>query len=152
MSQVAFIDSNVPIYASGRPHRYKEPCFQVVMMVVESPRSFVTSVEVLQELLHRYIASGRWTLGREVLQGFAEVMRDRIEPVYEQDLHIAAGLADRHSGINARDLVHAAVMQRLGTDLVISADTGFDRLPCLTRLDPADIAEWSKSVRVGDSG
>ena len=151
MSQVAFIDSNVPIYASGRPHRYKEPCFQVVMMVVESPRSFVTSVEVLQELLHRYIASRRWTFGREVLKGFAEVMRDRIEPVYEQDLRIAADLADRHPGISARDFVHAAVMRRLGTDLIISADSGFDRLPGLTRLDPVDVGRWGDSVLALDT-
>ena len=151
MSPAAFIDANVPIYATGREHVYKEPCARVLTMVAERPKSFVTDVEVLQELVHRYVASGRWTLGREVLHGFAEVMHDRIEPVYEEDIHLAANLADRHIGISARDLVHAAVMQRLGADLIISADTGFDRLPGLTRLDPADVAEWSDSVLAGDS-
>ncbi len=151
MSQVAFIDSNVPIYASGRPHRYKKPCFQVVMMVVESPSSFVTSAEVLQELLHRYIASRRWTLGRAVLQGFAEVMRDRIEPVYEQDIRLAADLAEGQSGVSARGLVHAAVMKRLGTNLIISADTGFDHLSGLTRLDPVDVGRWGDSVLARDT-
>ncbi len=146
MSPVAFIDANVPIYASGREHPNKAPCARVLMMVAEHPLSFVTDVEVLQELLHRYVASGRWALGREVLQGFAEVMRDRIEPVYEEDIHLAAMLADRHPGISARDLVHAAVMQRLGAGHIISMDGDFDRLPDMVRLDPAQVGEWGDSV------
>ena len=146
MSPAAFIDANVPIYASGREHQYKEPCARVLMMAAEHPLSFVTDVEVLQELLHRYLASGRWALGREVLQGFAEVMHDRIESVHEEDIHLAANLADRHPGISARDLLHAAVMRRLGADRVISVDVDFDYLPDVTRLDPADLAEWGQDV------
>ena len=98
MSPAAFIDANVPIYAAGREHPNKEPCARVLMMVAEHPLSFVADVEVLQELVHRYVASGRWALGREVLQGFADVMHDRIEPVYEEDIHFAARLADSHPG------------------------------------------------------
>ena len=142
MSRAAFIDANVPIYTSGREHQYREPCARVLMMAAEHPLSFVTDVEVLQELLHRYLASGRWSLGREVFRGFAEVMHDRIEPVHEEDIHLAAELADRHPGVSARDLVHAAVMRRLGADLIISVDVDFDRLPDVTRLDPADVGEW----------
>ena len=88
MSQAAFIDANVPIYAAGREHPNKEPCARILMMIAESPLVFFTDVEVLQELVHRYIASRRWALGREVLKGFAEVMQDRIEPVYEEDIHL----------------------------------------------------------------
>ena len=146
MSPAVFIDANVPIYAGGRDHPSKEPCAKVLMMAAEQPLSFVTDVEVLQELLHRYLASGRWALGREVLQSFAEVMHDRIEPVYEEDIHLAASLADRHPEISARDLVHAAVMRRLGSERIVSVDTDFDRLPGVTRLDPSDIEAWSASV------
>ena len=79
------------------------------------------------------------------------MMHDRIEPIYEEDIQLAANLADRHSGVSARDLVHAAVMQRLGANLIVSADTDFDRLPGLKRLDPADVAAWNDSVLAGDS-
>ena len=141
MSPAAFIDANVPIYASGREHPNQEPCARVLMMAAEHPLAFVTDVEVLQELMRRYIAAGRWALGREVLQDFAEVMHDRIEPVYDEDIHSAARLADSHPEISARDLVHAAVMLRLGSDRIISADADFDRLPNVTRLNPADIGK-----------
>ena len=152
MSPAAFIDANVPIYASGRPHPNKEPCLRILRLVAEQPWSFVTDVEVLQELLHRYLSSERWALGREVLLGFAEVMHDRIEPVVEQDMHLAVRLGDDYPDVSARDLVHAAVMERLGASRIISADTDFDRLPGLTRLDPADVGEWRDAVLAREGG
>ena len=146
MSPAAFIDANVPIYAAGRENPNKEPCARILMMVAERPLSFVTDVEVLQEILHRYLASGRWSLGKEVLRNFAEVMHDRIQPVYLEDVELATSMADSHPDISARDLVHAAVMHRLGTHRIISADTDFDRLPDIVRLDPSDVGEWGDSV------
>ena len=146
MSPAVFIDANVPIYAAGREHPIKEPCARILMLAAEHPRSFVTDAEVLQELLHRYLASGRWGLGREVLQAFAEVMHGRIEPVYANDVDAAANLADLHPDVSARDLVHAAVMERLGADRIISADTDFDRLLRVTRLDPSETTDWLGSV------
>ena len=142
MSPAALIDANIPIYAAGREHPYRDPCADTLRMVAENPRSFVTDAEVLQELVHRYLAQERWALGRDVLRAFALVMQDRILA--------AADLADRHPGISARDLVHAAVMQRLGAEHIISADTDFDRLPGITRLDPMFIGEWNSSFRVRD--
>ena len=151
MRQAAFIDVNIPIYAAGREHRYKEPCARVLMIVERHPLKFVTSVEVLQELVHYYLSSRRWEIGREVLRSFSEIMHDRIEPIYEEDILLAARLADRHPQVSTRDLVHAAVMQRLGADRVISADTDFDRLPGITRLDPSDVGEWGNALVLGEN-
>lgn len=151
MRHVAFIDVNVPIYAAGREHPYKEHCARVLMMVERHPLEFVTSVEVLQELVHYYLASRRWEIGRAVLESFSEIMHDRIEPIYEEDIHFAASLADLHSHISARDLLHAAVMQRLGAERIISADADFDRLPGVTRLDPSDVGEWGNALTFGQS-
>ena len=148
MSPVVFIDAYIPIYAAGRAHPYKEPCAKILSLVAESPLSFVTGAEVLQELAHRYLAQDRWDLGREVLRTFALVMQDRIEPVYSEDILSAGDLADRQPGISARDLVHAAVMLRLEVEQVVSADTDFDRLPGVTRLDPMLVGEWGVSLQV----
>ena len=70
-------------------------------------------------------------------------MHGRIEPVYAEDVVHAAILADDHPGINARDLVHAAVALRLGVPRIISTDTDFDHLPVITRLAPERIDEWA---------
>lgn len=147
MSPATFLDANVPIYAAGGDYPHKMPCVRILSIASEHPRSFITDVEVLQELMHRYLGSRRWTQGgREALQGFAELMSSRIEPFYVGDVELAATLADRHPGISARDYLHAAVMRRLGVERIISADRDFDRLPGITRLDPADVDAWETSV------
>ena len=102
-------------------------------------------------MLHRYLALGRWELGREALRAFAEAMHGRIEPVHAEDVLAASGLADRHPDVSARDLVHAAVMQRMGTGRIISADTDFDRLEGLDRLDPSRVMEWEGSIVAGEA-
>ena len=149
MSLAVFIDANIPIYAAGRDHPLKEPCARILRMVAKEPQTFVTNSEVLQELIHRYLASERWVLGREVLRAFAEVMHDRIEPVHAEDVLAASALANRHPGVSARDLVHTAVMQRLGAGHIISADTDFDRLEGIVRLNPARVMEWEHSIPAG---
>ena len=50
--------------------------------------------------------------------------------------------------MSARDLVHAAVMKRLGVDRIISADTDFDNLPGVIRLAPAEVGEWGGSLLI----
>ena len=148
MRRAVFIDANVPIYAMGRPHSNKEPCIRIMSMVSERPQAFFTDVEVLQELIHRYTSSGRWALGREALRSFVEAMHDRIEPVYVEDVQLAARLVDEYPGVSARDLVHVAVMRRMGADRVVSADRDFDRIADVERLDPAEVGEWGGVVMV----
>ena len=139
MSPPTFLDANVPIYAAGRPHRLKEPSAQVLMLVAERPQAFLTDGEVLQELLHRYLALRLWTQGRDVFHHFAELMRERVEAVHAIDVEQAALLADTYPDLGARDLLHAAVMSRLGVRSIVSTDAGFDRLPEVERLDPTDV-------------
>ncbi len=146
MNPAAFIDANIPIYAAGREHPLKEPCAATLRLVAENPNAFVTDAEVLQELMHHYLAQARWVLGREVLRNFGLVMAGRIEAVYPEDIFMAAELAGHFVGVSSRDLVHAAVMRRLGTDVIVSADTDFDRLSGITRLNPARIEEWGQSI------
>jgi predicted nucleic acid-binding protein len=142
-----FLDANVPIYAAGRPHRLKEPSSQVLMLAAERPASFVTDAEVLQELLHRYLALRLWPQGREAFHRFADLMRERVEPVQASDVEQAALLADEYPELGARDLLHAAVMRRLGVRRLVSADAGFDRLSALERLDPADVETWRDKLQ-----
>ena len=146
MSPVAFVDTNVPIYAAGRAHPLKEPCGQILLLVAEHPQVFVTNAEVFQELLHRYLSLRLWPQGREVLHRFGELMSGRVEAVQVSDVDRAAALADDHQELGGRDLLHAATMQRLGIRLIISADSGFDTLPEVERLDPAQFSNWRETI------
>lgn len=143
MTSPIFIDANVPIYATGRPHPLKEPCKQVLVLVAQHPRAFVTSAEVMQELLHRYLALRAWSEGKKSFADFAVVMQNQVEPIYGNDVEAAAAIADQYPGLSARDLLHVAVMRRLEINTIISADHDYERVDGLTRLDPADVPRIS---------
>ena len=148
MIQALFIDANVPIYVAGRPHPLKEPCGRILLLAEQHPDAFVTDAEVLQELLHRYLAIRLVPQGQTVLNGFAALMEGRVEPIHAADVVAAGVLAQSQGGLSARDLVHAAVMHRLGVERIVTVDTGFDRLPGIQHLDPAHFDAWWPVVGV----
>ena len=55
---------------------------------------------------------------------------------------MAAKLVDAHPRLSARDLIHLAVMKRLGVTRIVTTDGGFQGLPIIERLDPAYIENW----------
>lgn len=140
-----FIDANIPLYGGGRDHPLREPSLRVLRLAGRRPDVFVTSAEVLQEILHRYLALRYWQVGRQVFEGFAQLMDGRVEPVIANDVEQAATLVGTYR-VQARDLLHIAVMRRLGVTRVASADRGFDTVPDIERLDPADVDAWASTV------
>jgi len=122
-----FIDANIPIYTVGYSHRLKDPCIRVLQLVADRPQSFVTSAEVLQVTLHLSLRILRDSRG---FREFADLMRGRIEPVYARDVERARSLAEQYTAIEARDCVHAAVMQRIGLRQIISSDRRLSRARC----------------------
>jgi predicted nucleic acid-binding protein len=157
-----FLDANVPTYAAGREHPLKEPCKEVLRLAARNPGAFFTDAEVLQELLHRYLALKRWPEGKRVVLDFAALMEGSVEPVLAEDVVLACALADRHGAgsrrsagrLAARDLLHAAVVLRLaegsaeGAGRIVSADGDFDELAGsgIRRLDPADVGSWRREA------
>ena len=141
MPPATFIDANVPIYAAGREHPYREPCIRVLAAVNDNPEAFVTDAEVFQEIMHHYLRTERRDAGQVVVESFAAMMQGRVSPVTINDVLAAGHLAKEHRGLNSRDLLHLAVMHRLGVTRVITADTDFDRVPGIIRVDPADDRE-----------
>jgi predicted nucleic acid-binding protein len=134
------------MYAGGGEHPLRSPCVQVLEIAARAPREFWTDAEVLQEILHRYLAIGRWTEGRSVFAGFVTLMGDRIEPVYRGDVELAAADAGLTPGLSARDLLHLAVMNRRGTHTLVSADRAFDHAQGISRLDPAETSVLKDQV------
>ena len=144
MPPAAFIDANVPIYAAGREHPYREPCIRVLAAVNDNPEAFVTDAEVFQEIMHPYLRTQRWDAGQVVVESFAAMMHGRVSPVTIDDVLTAGQLAREQQGLSSRDFLHLAVMRRLGVTHIVTADADFDRMPGIIRLDPADDIDWNK--------
>lgn len=148
MTSVAFVDANIPIYAAGRDHQYKEPCARIIRAIANNPAHFMTDAEVLQELMHHFLRTNRWAAGREMFLTFETLLRGRIEPTYAEDVSMAARMADEGHRARSRDLVHASVMKRYGASLCISADTDFDKIPGIRRLDPMQLDFWQPELGI----
>ncbi len=141
-----FLDANVQTYSAGRYHPMREPSRRILALAADNPDAFVTDAEVLQELLHRYLALRHWPAGRDSIEEFTALMAGRIEPMLAGDVERAALLADHYPSLSARHLVHASVMFRIGSSRIATADRGFDLIDGIERLDPMKVDEWRDTV------
>lgn len=131
-----FVDVNLPMYAAGAPHPLREPARRVIRAIATGQLAAVTDAEVFQEILYRYLHIGEREKGFRVFDRFYRIMIGRILPVEEADVLHARGLAERYPALSPRDLFHLAVMVRHGLTEIITADTGFDAIAEVQRIDP----------------
>lgn len=89
---------------------------------------------------------GLWSEMRPVYRNLLTVFADSTEPVLRSDVQLAGELADRYPRLSARDLIHVAVMQRVGATHIVTADQAFDDIEGIERLDSALVEEWKGLV------
>lgn len=129
-----FVDSNVPMYVAGRDHPHREPSRRFLESGRAGRIDLCTSVEVLQEILHRYVGLKRPDLAAEVYELFVEVC-PVVFPVTLSDTDQAKSLIGSVAGVSARDAVHAAVMLNNGVSQIATFDAGFEEIPGVKRFD-----------------
>jgi predicted nucleic acid-binding protein len=126
------VDSNVPMYLVGAPHPNKVEARLLLEQAVAADERLVTDAEVLQEILHRYVAIRRL----DAIQPAIDVLLaavDDVLPVEATDVLAARDLLLAGTPISARDALHAALMRRHEIDSILTFDTGFDRVPGMRR-------------------
>lgn len=127
------VDSNIPMYLVGASHAHKSDTRRLLEKVVSERQSLVTDAEVLQEILHRYVAIDR----RDAIQPTFDALIGIVDQVLAVDRPIAERAKQIVLGyrqLSARDAVHIAVMERHGIEQIMTFDSGFDRFPGITRL------------------
>jgi len=130
---VILVDSNIPMYLVGAEHPHKVDARRHLERAIAEKRRLVTDAEVLQEILHRYVAIHR----RDAIQPCFEVLLEVVDEVLPVDLEIVEGARDiviGHPDLTARDAVHLAVMREHGIEEILSFDRHFDGLPGIVRL------------------
>jgi uncharacterized protein len=130
---VIFIDSNIPMYLVGAPHPHKTDAQRLLEEAAISQERLVTSAEVLQEILHRYVAIRRKDLIQRTLDALLGIA-DEIFPIERSDVERAKSILDGSQALSARDALHLAVMRRYEVARIMSFDTGFDAQPGIQRL------------------
>lgn len=132
------VDSNVLMYAAGTAHPNKKASLALLQRIAEAKVEAVLDAEVLQEVLHRYRAIGRWETGRELYDRIRRIF-PAVIPVTAGILDVARRLLDEHPRLMARDALHAAVCGEAGLEAICSYDRDFDQLPEVKRLEPSDV-------------
>ena len=131
-----FIDTAVIMYAAGAEHPLREPSRRVLSRIGTGELDGVISVEVVQEILHRFSSVRRRDVGeaqaRDAMDFFAPVL-----PVTHALMRRVPDLAARYPSLAARDLVHVATCIHEGITEIISPDRGFDGVAEIRRIDPA---------------
>jgi uncharacterized protein len=105
-----FVDSNVFIYAVGRPHPLKTEAQNFFIDSGKKGKRLVTSAEVLQELLHVYLPVERMAT-LDAAMALATQGVDQIIPIDSAAVLHARNLVDNFPGLTARDLLHLSVCQ-----------------------------------------
>jgi uncharacterized protein len=117
---VIFVDTNVWMYAVGRPHPLRDRAREFLRAAVTDRTPLATSAEVLQELFHTYLPVERLT----TLDAALKLAGDLAEvwPLEADDLLTARDLVAEQPGLSARDLVHLACCLRRRADEVVTFD------------------------------
>jgi predicted nucleic acid-binding protein len=129
---VIFVDSNVPMYLVGADHPNKAEARRRLERAVIDGEPLVTSAEVLQEILHRYVAINRPEAIAPAFAALLDVV-DVVHPIEASDVQSARSLVERRVAVSARDALHAAVMRRHGIARILTFD---ERLAALPGVDP----------------
>jgi len=130
---VIFVDSNIPMYLVGAPHPLKADAQRLLEGLIAAGERLVSDAEVLQEILHRYVAIGR----RDAVQPAFDALLGVVDEVFSvdvQDVRDAKQIVVGARPLSARDAIHVAVMRRYGVRRVLTFDSGFDGIRGVTRI------------------
>ncbi len=121
------------MYLVGAPHPHKTDAQRLLEKLITSRERLVTDAEVLQEILHRYVAVNR----RDAIQPAFDVLLDAVDDVFSVEqaaVERAKQIALAYRQLSARDAIHLSVMEQNGIDEILSFDSGFDAFPGISRI------------------
>jgi len=130
---VILVDSNIPMYLVGSPHPHKADAQRLLEKLITDRERLVTDAEVLQEILHRYVAIDR----RDAIQPAFDALLGLVDEVLSVDrsaVERAKQIVLGYRQLSARDAVHLSVMEQNGIHQILSFDSGLDGFPGISRL------------------
>jgi hypothetical protein len=130
---VILVDSDIPMYLIGGSHPHKTDAQRWLEKLIRDRQRLVTVAEVLQEILHRYVAIDR----RDAIQPAFDALLGIVDQVLTVDRAIverAKQIVLGYKPLSARDAVHVSIMEQNGITQILSFDRGFDVFPGIMRL------------------
>ena len=127
------VDANIIVYAAI-PSEYRAACLEVLAAVAAGRADGKISTAVLEEVWHLEL-SGR--VGS--LRGLADRAYRAFAPLLPvTDDIVARALRLDARGLGSNDRIHVATAVANGIETILSADTDFDRVRAIRRVDPLE--------------
>lgn len=132
-----FMDVNIPMYAAGKMHEYKDPCLKILDDIENGIIDVVIDTEIIQEIMYRYHNIGLSEKGIE-LAGYILDLELTVLPITYSDIILALKCYKQYHkhGIKPRDTIHASVMKNNNLKHILSTDRHFDLIKNIIRIDP----------------
>jgi predicted nucleic acid-binding protein len=112
------------MYAVGRPHVLQASAQDFFIEANRNGTPLCTSAEVMQELAHVYLPTGRLQTFDATLELLASASVE-VWPLEEADVALARQLHEQHPALQARDLCHLASCRRRGVREIKTFDQTF---------------------------
>ncbi len=129
------LDTTVLVYAVGADHPLREPCQRLIRAIADGTILATTTIEVIQVFAH--VRARR--RDRKDAAGLARDYIELLSPlliVEETDLREGLRLFEAGTGSGSFDAVLAAAAHAAGAEALVSADTGFSRIPAIRHVVP----------------
>jgi predicted nucleic acid-binding protein len=128
------VDANVIVYAAI-PSPYRDPCLEVLAAIAAGTADGKVSTAVFEEVWHLEL-SGR--VGP--IRGLAERAYRAFAPLLPvTDDIVARALRLGATRLGSNDRIHVATALANQIDTIVSADSDFDRVRAIRRVDPLDV-------------
>jgi len=121
------------MYLVGGEHAHKLDARLTLERLAGEQRPLVTSSEIFQEILHRYVSIDRRDMIERAFEALREIV-DSVLAIEQADVFAAKDLVQAHGRLSARDALHVAVMRRNQIAEIVSFDRGFDGVSGIRRL------------------
>lgn len=128
-----FVDANIFIY-SASASRYRTPCLEILRAIASGSADGKTSPAVMEEVWFLELSAKLGDLSGLTRRSYRAL--SPLLPVTDEIFRAALSL--RAPKLGANDRLHAATCLGNGISTIVSADSGFDGLSGLRRVDPLD--------------
>jgi len=136
------LDTNIFIYAQGRPHRYSEPCRALVAKLGRDSTDYTIDTELLQEVLHVYIIRGERDRAFRTFDRLITLFPQPV-PMTAEEASLARQVLERYPVLSPRDAIHVAVVSTQHLEGIVTTDTAFGQVQGLSVYDPIALASES---------
>ena len=132
-----FLDTNIFMYAAGKPHEFKEPCISILSKVQSGELNAAIDTEVFQEILYRYHHINLSDKGVDLAWSMMDIRFD-VLPVTKKVIEVSLYFYQQYQnkGISPRDIIHVATMIQNDIKKIVSVDRHFDVIEEVQRIDP----------------